>query len=112
VSTEIEGGVGESFEAASYDVKGRKKLHDAKACDSFDDGVIAGVRDVVFYKAGAMAYACGQLRIADGHGDRQIEPAGTDVSELAVAGGGIDGSPRLYWTVTVANVQTLKSMNL
>jgi hypothetical protein len=112
VATEFEGGVSESFTAASYDVKGRKKLHDADACDSFDDGVVSGVREVVFFKNGGMAYSCGQLRIADGHGDRALEPAGTDVSELAVAGGGFDSGQRLYWTVTAASVETLKSLDL
>jgi hypothetical protein len=112
VFTEIEGGVGETFRAATYDVKTRKRLHDSSACDSFDDGVIAGVRDAVFFKNGGMAYSCGQLRIADGKGDRQLEPAGTDVGELAVAAGGIDGGPRLYWTVTAGGVQSLKSLDL
>jgi hypothetical protein len=112
VFTEIEGGVGETFRASTYDVKLRKRLHDSSACDGFDDGVIAGVRDAVFFKNGGMAYSCGQLRIADGKGDRQLEPAGTNVSDLAVASGGIDSGPRLYWTVTANNVQTLKSLDL
>jgi hypothetical protein len=112
VFTEFEGGVSESFTAATYDVKLRKRLHDTSACDSFDDGVVSGVRDAVFFKSGGIAYSCGQLRIADGHGDRQLEPAGTDVSDLAVASGGTENGPRLYWTVTVANVQTLKSLDL
>jgi hypothetical protein len=89
VFTDFEGGTGDSFTASVYDVAKRKRLHTTSACDATEDGV----GEVVFFKNGGMAYSCGQLRVADGKGDRQLEPEGTDVTQLAVASGG-----RLYWT--------------
>lgn len=55
----------------------------------------------MFFKNGGIAYACGQLRVADGKGDRQLEPSG--VTQLAVSVGA-----RLYWTVN----GTVKSLDL
>jgi hypothetical protein len=89
VFTDFEGGTGDSFTAATYDVVKRKRLHTTSACDADEDGV----DEAVFFKNGGIAYACNQLRVADGKGDRQIEPAGTGVQQLAVSAGS-----RLYWT--------------
>jgi hypothetical protein len=89
VFTDFQGGTGDSFTAATYDVVKRKRLHTTSACDGSEDGV----DEAVFFKNGGMAYSCGQLRVADGKGDRQLEPEGIDVQQLAVAAGG-----RLYWT--------------
>jgi hypothetical protein len=91
VFTDFEGGTGDSFTAAVYDVFKRKRLHTTSACDSDEDGV----DEAVFFSNGGMAYSCGQLRVADGKGDRQIDPAG--VTQLAVSAGS-----RLYWTVNGA----------
>ena len=99
VFTDFEGGTGDSFTASTYDVVKRKRLHTTSACDGSEDGV----DEAVFFKNGGMAYSCNQLRVADGKGDRQIEPAGTDVQQLAVAAGG-----RLYWTANA----TVKSLDL
>ena len=112
MATEFEGGASESFTAASYDVKGRKPLHDSDACDSFDDGDVSGVREVVFFKNGGMAYSCGELRIADGNGDRALEPAGTAVSELAVVGGGVRQRPAPLLDGHGQQRRTLKSLDL
>ena len=108
VFTEFEGGVSESFSADSYDVRLRRHLHASDPCDSFDTGDVSGISDAVFFKNGGMAYACGQLRIADGKGDRQLEPEGTDVRQLAVAAGGTNFGWRLYWTAN----GTVKSLDL
>jgi hypothetical protein len=87
VFTDFVGGTGDSFTAATYDMVNRKRLHTTSACDADEDGV----DEAVFFKNGGMAYSCGQLRVADGKGDRQIEPAG--VTQLAVS-----ADARLYWT--------------
>lgn len=97
VFTDFEGGTGDSFTAATYDVVKRRRLHTTSACDADEDGV----DEAVFLRNGAMAYACGQLRVADGKGDRQIEAAG--VTQLAVSAGS-----RVYWTVN----ETVKSLDL
>jgi hypothetical protein len=108
VLTRIEGGVSEDQRAAVYDVKTRKRLHRSTACDSVEDGVA----DVAFLPRGGLAYACGRLRVADSHGDRELEPAGTDVRSLAVATNSHDFSARLYWTVVSGGTETLKSLDL
>jgi hypothetical protein len=108
VDTLIEGGASEDRRAASYDVKLRKRLHTTKPCDAFDRGDVGGIVDVAFFKNGAMAYACNQLRIADGKGDRQLEPEGTVVGQLAVSALTMDFGPRLYWTAN----GVLKSLDL
>ncbi len=104
----LEGGASEDRRAATFDVKTRKRLHTTQPCDAFDRGDVGGIVDVVFFKNGGMAYACGQLRIADGKGDRQLEPAGTTVGQLAASALTSDFGPRLYWTAD----GTLKSLDL
>jgi hypothetical protein len=98
VLSDFEGGVSESRTAAVYDVKTRSRIHASTACDSVDFGDFSGVRDAVFFDGGGMAYACGRLRIADGKGDRELEPPGTDVLHLAVSENAFGFGPRLYWT--------------
>jgi hypothetical protein len=108
VDTTIEGGASLDRRAATYDTSVRERLHTTQPCDAFDRGDVGGIIDVVFFKNGAMAYACGQLRLADGRGDRQLEPAGTTVGRLAVSGTNMDFGPRLYWTAD----GTVKSLDL
>jgi hypothetical protein len=108
VDTTIEGGASLDRRAATYDTNARKRLHTTQPCDAFDRGDVGGIVDVVFFKNGAMAYACDQLRIADGKGDRQLEPQGTTVGRLAVSGTNMDFGPRLYWTAN----GTVKSLDV
>jgi hypothetical protein len=108
VISDFEGGVSESRTAAVYDTKTRRRIHASTPCDSVDTGDFSGVEDAVFFDGGGLAYACGRLRIADGKGDRELEPAGTDVSHLAVAENTFGFRPRLYWTAS----GTLKSLDL
>ena len=46
-------------------------------------GDFAASMDAVFFRGGGMAYTCWrQSRIVDGKGDRELEPAGTRVTQL------------------------------
>lgn len=108
----FEGGVSESRSAAVYDTRTRRRIHASTACDSVDSGDFSGVEDAVFFDGGGIAYACGRLRIADGKGDRELEPAGTLVRHLAVALNTQGFIPRLYWTVANPGAETLKSLDL
>ena len=81
----FEGGVSESRTAATYDTFTRTKLRNSDPCDSVDTGDFSGVEDAAFLPRGGLAYACGRLRISDRLGDRQLEPPGTDVRQLAVS---------------------------
>jgi hypothetical protein len=112
VISDFEGGVSESRSAAVYDTKTRKRIHASTGCDSVDFGDFSGVQDAVFFSGGGMAYACSRLRIADGHGDRELEPAGTVVMHLAVSENTIGFRTRLYWTVGNPGAETLKSLDL
>jgi hypothetical protein len=108
VISDFEGGVSESRSAAVYDTATRRRIHDSSACDANDGPDFSGIEDAVFFKGGGMAYACNRLRIADGKGDRELEPAGTVVTHLAVASNTRGFGPRLYWTAGA----TLKSLDL
>jgi hypothetical protein len=112
VLTRIESGTGDTQRAAVYDVKTRKRLQRSTACESVDTDGFSGVTEVAFLPRGGLAYACGRLHIADAKGDRELEPAGTDVRQLAVAANSHDFRPRLYWTVVSAGTETLKSLDL
>jgi hypothetical protein len=106
VVREFEGGASESQTAASWDAQKHVARFDTKPCDSVDAGDFSGVEEAVFTPTGGIAYTCGQLRVADGHGDRQLAPPGTIIQGLAFAG------TRLYWSVfdstgTVATPHTL-----
>jgi hypothetical protein len=55
-----------------------------------------------------MAYTCWkQSRIADGKGDRELEPAGTNVTQLAVSSNAHGSGERLYYTVNDTTLKTL-----
>ncbi len=85
-------------------------VHNTKPCDDDSSGDFDGVEDAVFFHGGGMAYACSkQAHIADAHGDRLLEPAGTHVTQLAVARDSSQGfGDRLYYLVS----ETPKSLAL
>jgi hypothetical protein len=112
VIRDFEGGVSESRTAATYDTFTRKKLRDSGPCDSVDTGDFSGVEDAAFLPRGGLAYACGRLRIADAKGDRELEPPGTDVRNLAVSFNTRGFNSRLYWVVVTGNVTQEKSLDL
>ena len=95
---DFEGGASESRSAETWDARKRTRVHTSAGCNSVDAGDFSGVTDAAFVHAGGLAYACGRLRIADAHGDRQLEPPGTDVGHLAVASNTFGFGERLYWT--------------
>jgi hypothetical protein len=112
VIRDFEGGVSESRTAATYDTFTRKKLRTSEPCDSVDTGDFSGVEDAAFLPRGGLAYACGRLRISDAKGDRELEPPGTEVRNLAVSFNTFGFNSRLYWVVVVGNVVTAKSLDL
>jgi hypothetical protein len=112
VIRDFEGGVSESRTAATYDTFTRKKLRTSEPCDSVDTGDFSGVEDAAFLPRGGLAYACGRLRISDSKGDRELEPAGTDVRNLAVSFNTRGFNSRLYWVVVTGNVTQEKSLDL
>jgi hypothetical protein len=112
VIRDFEGGVSESRTAATYDTFTRKKLRNSGPCDSVDTGDFSGVEDAAFLPRGGLAYACGRLRISDSKGDRELEPPGTDVRNLAVSFNTRGFNSRLYWVVVAGNVTTAKSLDL
>jgi hypothetical protein len=112
VIRDFEGGVSESRTAATYDTFTRKKLRTSDPCDSVDTGDFSGVEDAAFLPRGGLAYACGRLRISDSKGDRELEPPGTDVRNLAVSFNTRGFNSRLYWVVVTGNVTQEKSLDL
>jgi hypothetical protein len=112
VIRDFEGGVSESRTAATYDTFTRKKLRNSGSCDSVDTGDFSGVEDAAFLPRGGLAYACGRLRISDSKGDRELEPPGTDVRNLAVSFNTRGFNSRLYWVVVTGNVAQEKSLDL
>jgi hypothetical protein len=112
VIRDFEGGVSESRSAATYDTFTRKKLRTSQPCDSVDTGDFSGVEDAAFLPRGGLAYACGRLRISDSKGDRELEPPGTDVRNLAVSFNTRGFNSRLYWVVVAGAVVTPKSLDL
>jgi hypothetical protein len=112
VIRDFEGGVSESRTAATYDTFSRKKLRNSGPCDSVDTGDFSGVEDAAFLPRGGLAYACGRLRISDSKGDRELEPPGTDVRNLAVSFNTRGFNSRLYWVVLTGNVAQEKSLDL
>jgi hypothetical protein len=112
VIRDFEGGVSESRTAATYDTFTRKKLRNSGPCDSVDTGDFSGVEDAAFLPRGGLAYACGRLRISDSKGDRELEPPGTDVRNLAVSFNTRGFNSRLYWVVVTGNVALEKSLDL
>ena len=64
-------------------------MHDSKSCDEVSAGDTYGVLDAVFFHGGGMAYTCwGHVHLADGRGDRELEPAGTRVTQLGISRNG------------------------
>jgi hypothetical protein len=108
---DFEGGTSASARAAVWDARTARRLHDSAPCD-VDRGDFTGVDDVAYLSRGGMAYACGRLRIADAAGDRELEPAGTDVRNLAVSRNARSFRDKLYWTVAIGPVLTAKSLEL
>ena len=109
---DFEGGASESRTAATYDTFTRKKLRNSGPCDSVDTGDFSGVEDAAFLPRGGLAYACGRLRISDAKGDRELEPPGTDVRNLAVSFNTRGFNSRLYWVVVAGGVAQPKSLDL
>ena len=109
---DFEGGVSESRTAATYDTFTLQKLRDSGPCDSVDTGDFSGVEDAAFLPRGGLAYACGRLRISDSKGDRELEPPGTDVRNLAVSFNTRGFNSRLYWVVVAGPTTTAKSLDL
>ena len=63
----------------------------------------------MFFRIGGLAYSCnGSLRISDNHGDRELEPVGANVSQLAVSATARGFGARLYYTADT----TLKTVVL
>lgn len=107
---QFEGGVSESLTAATWDAQKRRLVHDSAPCNEVSAGDTYGVLDAVFFHGGGMAYTCwGHLRLADAHGDRDLEPAGTRASHLGISRNAHGLSERLYYTV---DDTVLKSVDL
>jgi hypothetical protein len=112
VIRDFEGGVSESRTAATYDTFTRKKLRTSVGCDSVDTPDFSGVEDAAFLPKGGLAYACGRLRINDAKGDRELEPPGTDVRNLAVSFNTRGFNSRLYWVVVTNGAAQEKSLDV
>jgi hypothetical protein len=108
VIRDFEGGVSESRIAATFDAQKHKAVFNTKPCDEVTSGDFYGVEDAVFFRNGGIAYTCWkQSRIVDGKGDRELEPTGTRVSQLAVSKNAHGFGERLYYTVDDATLKTL-----
>jgi hypothetical protein len=99
VIREFEGGVSESRTAATWDASKHVAVRNTKPCDEVSTGDFSGVDDAVFYRGGGLAYSCnGSLRLSDNKGDRELEPQGAKVSQLAVSANSHNFGERLYYT--------------
>jgi hypothetical protein len=95
---DFEGGASESRIAASFDAQKHKAVFNTKPCDEVSAGDFSGVDDAVFFRNGGIAYTCfKQARIVDGKGDRELEPAGTVVTSLAVSRNSNSFTERLFY---------------
>ena len=55
-----------------------------------------------------MAYTCwGHIHLADGRGDRELEPAGTRVTQLGISRNGHGTAERLYYLIDDTTVKTV-----
>ena len=95
----LEGGVQGQGVANTWDARKRVALYGSDGCnnvplDPDNDETYYGPDAAVFFNGGGMAYTCrGASHIVDAKGDRLLEPAGTEVTGLAVTPGG----DRLYY---------------
>ena len=106
---DFEGGVSASQTAGTWDAAKHVAVRNSKPCDEVSSGDFSGVDDAVFYRNGGMAYSCnGNLRLTDGKGDREVEPQGAEVSQLAIAGNARNFGEQLYYTADT----TLKTIAL
>ncbi len=95
----FEGGISESRTAGTWDARNHVAVRDSEPCDQVSSGDFSGVEDAVFFRNGGLAYSCnGGLRISDGRGDRELEPIGAKVSQLAVSANARGFGERLYYT--------------
>ena len=109
VIREFEGGVSESRTAGTWDASKHVAVRNSKPCDGVSTPDFSGVEDAVFYRNGGLAYSCnGSLRISDNKGDRELEPVGAKVTQLAVAANARGFGARLYYTADT----TLKTVVL
>jgi uncharacterized protein YkwD len=107
VTVSIGMGIGGTYKGAVYDLKTGRPTHTTRPCDDYSlSDTDSGPDAIVFLPGGGIAYTCGRLRIADAKGDRDVEPAGSEVSHLAY------GNGRLYWTLTVGGQETVKSLDV
>ena len=105
---EFEGGVSESRVAATWDAQKHVAVRNTKPCDEVSSGDFYGVEDAVFFHGGGIAYTCWkQSRIVDGKGDRELEPTGTRVSQLAVSKNAHGFGERLYYSVDETTLKTV-----
>ncbi len=108
VIQQFEGGVSESLTAGTWDAQNHRAVHDSKPCDEVSAGDTYGVLDAVFFRGGGMAYTCwGHVHLADGQGDRELEPAGTRVTQLGISRNGHGTAERLYYMVDDTTVKTV-----
>ena|SRR5215208_2186630 len=94
------GGEVEDISAELWDAKRLRKLHTTEACEGDPFGETTGIGDVEFLPGGGMAFSCQRLllfRRASSRTAEELEPAGTNVGFLAVAGSDVSFL-RLYWT--------------
>jgi hypothetical protein len=114
VLEENEGGVSISRNARVYDARRRTLLHDTEACDMVDRGDLHGVDDVVFLDNGGMAMSCGRLLMfrRAGSAIETLEPAGTDVRQLAASHGTEGFGQRMFWTIVTPQGEVTKSLEL
>jgi hypothetical protein len=99
VIREFEGGVSESRTAATWDASKHVAVRNTKPCDEVSTGDFSGVDDAAFYHGGGLAYSCnGSLRLSDNKGDRELEPQGAKVTQLAVSANSQNFGERLYYT--------------
>ena len=109
VIRDFEGGVSESQTAATWDASKHVAVRNSKPCDEVSSGDFSGVEDAVFFRNDGLAYSYnGSLRISDNKGDRELEPVGAKVSQLAVAANARGFGARLYYTADT----TLKTVVL
>lgn len=96
---DFEGGASESQTAATWDASKHVAVRNSKPCDEVSTGDFGGIDDAVFYRGGGLAYSCnGNLRLSDHKGDRELEPQGAKVTQLAVSGNAHNFGERLYYT--------------